>query len=253
MPLLYIHLSIAKDAADILAHPLIGSNMGSYLGGSIAPDAHLVSDISRKDTHFFDLQQKGDVSGAEKIFQEHPDLANGGNPGDATKAFIAGYLSHLVTDEVWILDIYRPLFGDSSPLGTDSMANVYDRLLQFEIDRRERDNKGKLEEIRHVLGSWEPDEHIDFIPLKAIEYWRGFGRASVDRIVTIGDFSTFAKNFLQPKLKMDEVQLEQFLASIDDKLEWVVRYVTSDRIEAFRKKAVERSVEAAREYLNENT
>ena len=35
MPLIYLHLSIAKDAADRLGHPVIGSQMGSYLGGGI--------------------------------------------------------------------------------------------------------------------------------------------------------------------------------------------------------------------------
>jgi hypothetical protein len=253
MPLLYVHLSIAKEAADLLGHPLIGSNMGCYLGGSISPDAHLVCDISRKDTHFFDLEDAKCDSGTAEMFAAHPDLANRRKPDAATKSFIAGYLSHLVTDEVWILDIYRPLFGNASPLGGDSMANMYDRLLQFEIDRRERDDETKLEQIRSVLNSWEPDGLIDFISFKAIQYWREFGCASVNRRVTIDDFSTFAKSFLQPKLKMDEAQLEQFLSTVHEKLEWVVQYATPERIEAFRQKAIERSIKASREYLNENT
>jgi len=227
--------------------------MGCYLGGSISPDAHLVSDISRKETHFFDLEQTGSESGAERIFSTYPDLANGGGSDTSTKAFVAGYLSHLVTDEVWIMDIYRPMFGTSSPLGGDPMANVYDRLLQFEIDRRERRDEVKLGEIQSALSNWEPDEHVDFIPLKAIKYWREFGCASVNRKITMADFSTFANSFLQPKLKVDEGQLEQFISSIHERLDWVVRYVTPERIESFRYKAIERSAAIAGEYLNENS
>src|SRR5205823_4471170 len=33
------------------------------------------------------------------------------------RAFIAGYLCHLVTDEQWMLAIYRPVFGRRSPYG----------------------------------------------------------------------------------------------------------------------------------------
>ena len=133
------------------------------------------------------------------------------------------------------------------------MANVYDRLLQFEGDLRERADRVKLDTIKSVLCDWMPGENIDFISLKAIKYWHDFGCTSVNRSVTIADFSTFAKSFLQPKLKLDEAQLEQFLSSIRSKLEWVVQYVTPERIEAFRQEAIERSVEAARGYLNEKT
>jgi len=162
MPLLYLHLSIAKDAADMLDHPVIGSQLGSYLGGVISPDAHFVSSASRSDTHFFDLQASECESGASSIFKTNPGLARGSDIDAATKSFVAGYLSHLITDEIWTLDIYRPFFGDTSPLGGDIEANTLDRLLQYETDRWERQDKEKLALIRAELCSWKPDEEWRF-------------------------------------------------------------------------------------------
>lgn len=250
MPLLYIHLSVAKDAADVLQHPLLEPNMACYLGGSISPDAHLVSNASRKETHFFDLNDTGCESGTSMIFTLHSHLTDGRKMGSATKSFIAGYLSHLITDETWILDIYRPFFGNDSPLNADPMANVYDRLLQFEVDRRERQDKTKLAIIQTELCKWEPEACMDFITIEALSYWREFGCASVNREITLADFSTFAKGFLQPKLNMDDEQMEQFLSSIQYRLDWVTQYVSQERIESFRHKSVKESVATLKEYLD---
>lgn len=252
MPLLYVHLSIAREAAERLGHPIVDSNLCYYLGGSISPDAHLVCDASRRDTHFFDLDECDCESGANRIFNVHPQLADGCRADDATRCFIAGYLSHLVTDEVWILDIYRPFFGAGSPLSDDPMANVYDRLLQFEVDRRERQDRSRLESIRTELFRWQPECCIDFITIRALRYWREFGCAAVNRDVDVDDFSIFARSFLQPRLRLSESELADFLATIRDRLEWVVHYVSPERIDAFRHRSIERSIESARECLSED-
>jgi hypothetical protein len=48
-------------------------------------------------------------------------------------------------------------------------------------------------------------------------------------------------------------QLEPFLESIPAKLDWVIEYVTPQRLDAFRQKAIDRSVAAIGEYLDENS
>ena len=252
MPLLYLHLSIAREAAELLRHPVLDQNMGVYLGGAISPDVHYVSGVSRKETHFFDLDKKECESGASLIFKAHPDLAPGSRLDAMNKSFIAGYLSHLVADEVWILDIYRPFFGNSSPLGGDPIANMLDRLLQFELDRQERADKEKMAEIRAELYGWEPRVNIGFLATTTLRQWRDFACAAASRGVTLDDFSPFARSFLLPSKKIDAEQLEPFLASLPDRLDWVIQHVTPKRLTAFRNKAISQSVVVAREYLDED-
>lgn len=253
MPLLYLHLSIAKDAADLLRHPVIGSQLGSYLGGAISPDAHFVSSVSRSDTHFFDLQDSECESGASSIFKSNPELARGVDIDAATRSFVAGYLCHLITDEIWTLDIYRPFFGKTSPLGGDIDANTLDRLLQYETDRWERQDKEKLELIRAELCSWKPEVGIDFIENGALRDWLNFVCATTAREVTLGDFRLFAQHFLISREKVGVEQLEPFLEALPSKLDWAIEYVTPQRLQAFRQKAVERSVAVVGEYLNEDS
>jgi hypothetical protein len=250
MPLLYLHLSIAWEAAGLMHHPLVEANMGSYLVGSISPDVHFVSGISRQETHFFALDEEYCASGTIAIFQHHPYLSMGNDIDDRTKAFVAGYLSHLVTDEAWILDIYRPFFGTSSPMGDDPLANVFDRLLQFDIDRREREDTARLESIREAICNWEPTVSIGFIDSDNLRKWRDFGCATVFREASLEDFPVYARNFLLPSNKIGAERLEPFLSTIYDKLEWAIQYVTPGRLSGFREKAISQSAAAAREYLN---
>lgn len=252
MPLLYLHLSIARDAAELMHHPVVDLNMGGYLVGTISPDVHHISGVSRSETHFFDLGKKECESGTRLLFEAHPDLARGSSLDDATRSFIAGYLSHLIVDEVWIKDIYRPFFGNLSPLGSDPMANALDRLLQFELDRRDREDKAKMAAIRAELCQWEPRVNIDFLATTTLRQWRDFACAAMAREVTLADFPPFARSFLLPSKKIDAEQLEPFLLSVPDKLDWAIQHVTPQRLTAFRGKAISQSVKAAREYLGED-
>lgn len=235
-----------------MRHPVVDLNLGGYLVGAISPDVHLVTDASRMETHFFDLDKKDCESGSSLIFKAHPDLARGRKLDATTKSFVAGYLSHLVADEAWILDIYRPFFGNFSPLGGDPMANMLDRLLQFELDRQEREDKAKIAAIWAEICDWEPGVSIDFIATTTLRQWRDFVCAAATREVTLADFPLFARSFLLPRKKIDAEQLNSFLSSMPAKLDWAIQYVTSQRLIAFREKAINQSMAAAREYLGED-
>ncbi|MDR9458600.1 MAG: zinc dependent phospholipase C family protein [Dehalococcoidia bacterium] len=249
MPLLYLHLSLANEAAELLRHSVVDRNMGDYLLGSISPDVHYIGGVFRKDTHFFDLDEQECESGTSLFFKAHPDLAGGSKLDTATKSFVAGYLSHLVADEIWIKDIYRPFFGNSSSLSGDPTANVLDRLLQFELDRREREDKLKKTAIRDDLCGSEPQVSIDFMALTALRQWRDFACTMIDRDVTLADFPRLARGFLLPSKKIDAEQLEPFLSSLADRLDWVIHYVTPDGLAAFREKVISQSVTVSKEYL----
>jgi len=252
MPLLYLHLSIAKEAAELLRHPVVDLNMGDYLIGAISPDVHFISGVSRRETHFFDLAKKECESGVCLLFKAHPDLARGNKLDATTKSFIAGYLCHLIADEVWIVDIYRPFFGNSSLLSGDPTANVLDRLLQFELDCREREDKAKMAAIQADLCDCEPPINIDFVATTALRQWRDFACAAAARQVTLDDFPPFARSFLLPSKKIDGEQLEPFLSAVPDKLDWAIQHVTPQQLIAFREKAISQSVAVTREYLDED-
>jgi len=132
------------------------------------------------------------------------------------------------------------------------MANMFDKLIQYELDRREREGRAAMEEIRSCVIGWEPGDDIDFIDRHALIEWRDFVCAAAIREPNLALFPFFAKRFLLPRLEVDPTQLEQFFSSLHANLEWVIQYVTPERLAAFREKTVSQSVGLAREYLGED-
>jgi hypothetical protein len=252
MPLIYFHLSIARDAAEQLGHPVVEEHLRSFLGGAISPDAHYVAEMSRIDTHFFDLNGGDDQNSQRKLFQAHPDLSRPGALDERMLAFIIGYISHLVTDEAWIKDIYRPFFSDKSPLGGDPGAHMLDRMLQYETDRWERLDREKLNAIRDELRKWDAGEKIRFINATALRNWRDFVWGTTVREVNRADLRLFAQSFLVSREKVGIDKIDPFLDELPAKVEWAMQYVTPERVKTFREKVIRMSVEAAREYLNED-
>lgn len=249
MPLIYYHLSIASEAAETLESPILLNNLECYLGGAISPDAHFVGNVSRLHTHFFDLADDDEQSGPDLLFQQHPCFSDGSELEDRTRAFIVGYVSHLIVDDAWTTDIYRPFFGKNSPLGGDTAANMLDRMLQYETDRRERLDKPKLAAIREKIHGWDADMDIGIVDNTALCNWRDFVWATTVREVNYADLRLFTQSFLVSRERVGVDQAELFLKDMPNKIEWVVKYVTEERLKAFRSKCINWSVEIAREYL----
>ena len=248
MPPICIHLGIAEEAIARLRHPVVERDRGSFFLGCTAPDIRFFIGATREETHFFPLESEEHVSGARLMFDSYPELTRGADLNDTTRSFVAGYLSHLVTDEAWIRRIYRPFFGKSSPLGGDAMANLLDRLLQFELDRRERINCTNIPVIREALIESVGVE-IGFIEESDLRRWREFVETVSARKLTWEDFRTFAERYLSWTQQIPPEELEDFFASFEARLEEVLAMVPGETILEFREQSIADSVRVAREYL----
>jgi hypothetical protein len=248
LPPICIHLGIAEEAIARLQHPVVERDRGSFFLGCTAPDIRFFIGATREQTHFFPLESEEHVSGAQLMFESYPELTHGAGLSDTTRSFVAGYLSHLVTDEAWIRRIYRPFFGKSSPLGGDAMANLLDRLLQFELDRRERINCTNIPAIREELIESVGVE-IGFIEEPDLRRWREFVETVSARKLTWEDFRTFAERYLGSTLRIAPEELEDFFASFEARLEEVLAMVPDETILEFREQSIADSVKVAREYL----
>src|SRR3972149_1087258 len=127
MPPLALHMTIAKGVADQLRTASLDDERGNLYVGSTAPDIRVLTRWERERTHFFDLANFDEQSGVAGFFGSYPTLAEASVLNAATASFVVGYLTHLVTDEMWIGRIYRPFFGERSALGGSLRANVMDR------------------------------------------------------------------------------------------------------------------------------
>ena len=249
MPPICLHLGIAEEAIERLRHPIIDGKRGSYYLGSTAPDIRFFIEASREDTHFLPLDSEDGESGIKKMFQAYPELTENSGLNAATKSFVAGYISHLVTDEAWIYKIYRPFFGKLSPEGGKPMANLLDRVLQFELDRSERLNSKNMSAIRTELNGSADNVTVSFVNPSNLKRWSEFVFMATTRKPDWDHFRHFAERYLTWMRQIAPEEQDTFFASFDERREQVLRMVPREQLQAFREQSIVNSVKAAKEYL----
>jgi hypothetical protein len=153
-------------------------------------------------------------------------------------------------DEAWIIDVYRPCFGQRSPLKGDVLANLLDRVLQFELDRREREDKAAVEEIRRDLLASTINQVVGFIDDETLRRWRQISADLLARPLGWDRFGVIADRHLRAYGVESEEDLGHFLRNIPDLLDQALRQVTPQKLEAFQERARRRASAAVREYLS---
>ncbi len=243
-------MSFAQEAARRLDHPVLNNRMGSFLLGSTSPDIRNMTGWDRYDTHFFHLDSDSPGKGIEGLFKHHPELTEIGKLGRDTKSFIAGYMSHLVTDETWIVDVYRPYFGSASSIADDPMRNVIDRVVQFEMDQRERKLLGPIDDVLGLLKESEREVEISFIDRDALRKWREIVHERSSQEMTWEHFRWFARRGLPSHLKDDQQTLDSVVDDVQSLRQRGRSHVPEQVISDFRSQAIDRFVSILGEYLD---
>ncbi|MFQ5878602.1 MAG: zinc dependent phospholipase C family protein [Dehalococcoidia bacterium] len=249
MPPLALHTAIAKEIADRLGHRTIDADLGSFYLGSTAPDIRVLLRCQREKTHFFDLHRFDQQNSVRGLFQAYPDLAQPDGLGPSTVAFLAGYISHLVMDETWIQDIYRPHFGTGSPLRGDIKANILDRVLQYELDRRQRSDSEKIARITREVAASALAVDVGFLDIESIHRWRQIATEVVNYSPDWERFRYIASRHLRAAGVDTPEAFAEFLKGLPDMLAEAMKYLGPQRLQAFLDRSLERGLEAIREYL----
>jgi hypothetical protein len=248
MPLLGVHMTVARELARELNAPAIDADRGAYYLGATTPDIRAMVRMDREWTHFFKLDEFGPQSGVHRLFEQQPALRDPSGLDPATVSFMAGYISHLEMDETYICEIYRPFFGAGSELGDDLMANVMDRLLLYHLDKQEREDAPALDEIGRALAETSADVAVDFIGRDTIREWRDLQMQIVSRP------PSFAK-MLWRHLSAAGIEGEEAIAGFleqhaDELLRDTITRIGEDRIREYLSDSRARARRAIKEYLS---
>ncbi|MGB2696037.1 MAG: zinc dependent phospholipase C family protein [Dehalococcoidia bacterium] len=244
------HLKLARELAPKLAHASLTAEPGAYYLGATSPDIRALTKWDRRDTHFFDLTCFEEQHGKDGLFSAHPELADARQLDESTVAFMCGYISHLEMDETWITDIYRPCFGERSPLKGDLIANLLDRVLQHELDQRDMQERDATSEIHRQIVETAADVAVSFLERATLLRWR---EVTAERLSDPPDwerFSLFVSRHLRPFGVESQADIAHFLENIPDLIDQSIREVTPERIEAFQQDSRRRALDAIREYLS---
>lgn len=248
MPSLGSHLARARQAAARLALPEVDADRGAFYLGATAPDIRVITRLDRAVTHFYDLKDFGDQDSVARMFEANPALATPAGLDAATAAFIAGYLTHLVLDETYIAEVYRPSFGALSPLKEDAKANVLDRALQYEIDRRDREDEAAMAEVRAAIEASVPVRGIPFIADEHLAQWL---TVSADVAGQAADYSRFRRMMMRhlEGAGYDAASIDTLCEDPDGLIQEAFGVVSEERVERFWRDATDRMEARVRSYL----
>ncbi len=250
MPPLGMHVVLARELAAEVGHAALAEDAGAYYLGATSPDIRVITRWDRSQSHFFDLNDFGEQSSVAAMFRDHPELAAPERLDAATRAFLCGYISHLEMDEAWIVDVYRPCFGERSPLKGDVLANLLDRVLQYELDRREREDRARFDEIRNDLLARTVEVAVGFIDCDTLARWRDISADLLRHPPDWDRFGLVASRHLKAYGVESEQDLAHFLVNIPDLLDQSIRQVTLERLDTFRERSRRRALASVRAYLS---
>jgi hypothetical protein len=248
MPHLAFHMSVARDLANLMGNSLIDAERGPFYLGSTGPDMHVLSRTDRMSSHYFDLDCLEDQDSRVSFFDVHGELRDASALDDGTIAFVAGYLSHLVIDEVWITDIYRPFFGSASPLHGDARANLLDRILQYDFDLQRRLDRAAIEEVLRDLASARLP-NVTFLDAETLGRWRDIVVDMVSQPPNWGRFGRTASRFLAAAGVQTAEEIEAFSKALPALLEETKAHVGAQRLDDFLNKAHAVALRSLEDYL----
>jgi hypothetical protein len=243
-------MSLAKTLADSLALGDIDADRGAYYLGSTAPDIRAITRWERERTHFFDLNNFEHQDSVQSMFAAFPELSNRAAVTTGTASFMAGYITHLVLDEGWIAEVYRPLFGERSALGGSERANVMDRVIQFEMDRSRREDRATVDAMRAEIAATALDIAVGFMDMETLARWREVNLDFLQAPATWDRFRNVASRHLSAYGVTDPNEVEAFMAEVPSLLLETVDHVGWGRVQSYLDSALARARSQIQEYLS---
>ena len=228
--------------------PEIDADRRSFYLGSTAPDIRVITKGDRADTHFYNLEDLNSQDSVAVMLERYPQLKKGPDREKKMIAFIAGYITHLVLDNAWIEEIYRPTFGVYSSMDNDPKSDILDRVLQYELDIRDRKNFDVIKEVKVAINIEHRPPSIPFIGNEYLIQW--FDMMN-DVIEQKPDYSRF-KRMLNRHLKnagYDEANIDSFSADPQFIIGEAFGVVTNKKLNYFWQKAEQEMFDQVRHYL----
>ena len=187
-------------------------------------------------------------AGVRTMFAAYPELMNAAEHDGPTRAFMAGYITHLLADESYIVQMFRPYFGADGVFEDSELAKVLDRALQLDFDRRVWDDaKGAIAQAEVEL----ENVNVRFLPTDDLLQWNEWVHRVVD-----GGFSWERLRFMARRIAAGDEQhpayghAEAFLDSVDGWLATLYESVPRSRVEEFTADAIDTLTDGLRTYLS---
>jgi hypothetical protein len=244
VPTPFYHLSLALDLQLDPAFPaFLREEWSAFCFGNVAPDAQTITGQPREATHFFNVPMTDPTPAWHFMFAQYPGLAQANALPPSQAAFIAGYLCHLTLDQLWIIHIFDPIFGE-----TANWANFRERLflhnvLRIHLDRL--DVPKLLTQMGLTLKGAQPQAWLPFLTDDALCQWRDF---VADQLVE-GALSQTVDVFAA-RMRLPRSDFESLLQSPADMDARIFTRLSQAALAEYRARGLARCLRVATAYIS---
>jgi len=177
MPTPFQHLVYARDVLASARLPeavrqALRAHLGAFLLGNTAVDVQSLTGQPRFDTHFYHVHGSDPLHAGATLLATYPELANPAGLNPVRAAFISGYLIHLIWDECWLQDVFRPFYLESDLWPDRLTRNIHHNALRVLVDRQAEATLRLWPELETLLRRVHPNEWLPFVGTEALCRWR---------------------------------------------------------------------------------
>jgi hypothetical protein len=248
MPPIAVHMVLARQIAEALGSDKVDARSGAYLLGATTPDIRVLTRQDRFSTHYFDLNGPDHQDSVAEFLKANQQIIDPEALNEDTRAFVAGYISHLILDEQYITGVYRRFFAQHDELGGKIRANVMDRLLQFDMEREYGDPEIR-QEIAAALSATIETIECGFVAPETLERWRGVAADVATRNMDWERMRGMIANHLRFSGLEEGETLTGFLDSLPELLDETIAHITDSELQAFVDRATAAASTAVERYL----
>lgn len=150
------------------ARELLSRHTGPFVLGHTAPDVTTISGQRREASHFYSIPRTSNRPAYQVLLDTHPALVDVTRLSPAQAAFVAGYIAHLLLDELWLVDVFQPCFLQE--WGPPAERMFLHNVLRTWVDA---DDQARLNDpVSQALQQADPDNWVSFIEDGHLRLWR---------------------------------------------------------------------------------
>ena len=231
MPNLPTHIHFSSEAVSNIPGLDKELHLGAFIFGATAPDMRALTKKNRSVYHFVDLDFEKVGEGIRNLIGKYPSWGSLSSTNLEEKSFVAGYVSHLILDETWITNMFRPYFGNALVFPEKIHGLVMDRAVQLSLDKT---HWNSMKPYLNSIEAYESPVKVDFLYEEPLGKWKEW----ILKLLR-AEFSWERLRFMANRISRNQESrpamesADAFLASPESKLSDVLGLLPTRAIENF--------------------